>query len=104
LIFPALLPQSTLFPYTTLFRSTQVSIVSNDGTVAEDSVLITYKPDGQLYSPLFVPGSYFSGTPYFYIGDTLPPMAPGSSMQFFIDRKSTRLNSSHVSISYAVFC
>src|SRR5437868_10632053 len=35
---------------------------------------------------------------------TSKPPAPVSAMEMAIDRKSTRLNSSHVSISYAVFC
>src|SRR5258707_11959913 len=58
-------PRSTLFPYTTLFRS----LVS---------------PDGRL--TLTVPENA--------VTETLP----------FRDRKSTRLNSSHANISYAVFC
>src|SRR5438874_10459525 len=57
-------PRSTLFPYTTLFRS-----VPGAGAVA-------------------------SRRPYFLINPNLVN----------IDRKSTRLNSSHVEISYAVFC
>src|SRR5438876_5420514 len=60
-------PRSTLFPYTTLFRS-------------------PYPPQGQGYAP--------------------PPSTPASYGQQIpvTDRKSTRLNSSHPSISYAVFC
>src|SRR5438876_1676705 len=59
-------PRSTLFPYTTLFRS-------------------------QIRSP----------TPY---SRTLWNWIPGGSPLESKDRKSTRLNSSHPSISYAVFC
>src|SRR4051812_49694569 len=58
-------PRSTLFPYTTLFRSLA---------------------DGSLFDLFDVYQTEY-GTP-------LPPR----------DRKSTRLNSSHMSISYAVFC
>src|SRR5215510_5790929 len=54
-------PRSTLFPYTTLFRSTTRSV-------------------------------HHSGCDWY-------SASPGTS-----DRKSTRLNSSHVAISYAVFC
>src|SRR5438132_10481298 len=61
-------PRSTLFPYTTLFRSQP-----NDASVAMVCVLIS--------SPAL---------------STVSPC--------LIDRKSTRLNSSHTVISYAVFC
>src|SRR5438874_3529976 len=64
-------PRSTLFPYTTLFRSETV----REATAA--------KP---------LPPSRKTGP---------PPAAPGPRGR---DRKSTRLNSSHVEISYAVFC
>src|SRR5699024_11550950 len=37
-------------------------------------------------------------------GMAQPPAAPGGPPRLMTDRKSTRLNSSHVSISYAVFC
>src|SRR5690625_5992722 len=69
-------PISTLFPYTTLFRS-------RIGNTAEAANVITF-----LCSDL---ASYVSGTAVNIDG--------GSG-----DRKSTRLNSSHVAISYAVFC
>src|SRR4051794_41478614 len=59
-------PRSTLFPYTTLFRS-----VRADDLVAEDA-----RPLGHL----------------------------DLAVEQVQDRKSTRLNSSHPSISYAVFC
>src|SRR5690606_41899011 len=62
-------PRSTLFPYTTLFRSSVAS--SSAG------------------------GTAHSGTSRSYMRAALSPR---------IDRKSTRLNSSHVKISYAVFC
>src|SRR5438876_2967881 len=63
-------PRSTLFPYTTLFRS------NSDGHF----VFINVKP-----------GQYVLG-------------AESSGFKSTRDRKSTRLNSSHPSISYAVFC
>src|SRR5438067_5382575 len=65
-------PRSTLFPYTTLFRSPEVAWVG----LTEDQA----KAQG-----IAVKKGLFPWT------------ASG-------DRKSTRLNSSHVSISYAVFC
>src|SRR5688572_31322965 len=63
-------PRSTLFPYTTLFRSI------NEKTVFRGGYGLSY----------------------------LPTFDRGTSTGFSIDRKSTRLNSSHSQISYAVFC
>src|SRR5207249_10275948 len=68
-------PRSTLFPYTTLFRSFV------GGASATDKYLVLNDP---LCSPDHVATNGFCWS--------------------LIDRKSTRLNSSHVSISYAVFC
>src|SRR3712207_8165651 len=73
-------PRSTLFPYTTLFRST----LTNRG-VADDSIDVAWVP-GAFEIPL--------------IADRLA----GSGKYVAVDRKSTRLNSSHANISYAVFC
>src|SRR5260221_2093642 len=67
-------PRSTLFPYTTLFRSYETGAQPPLGAL-HDSVTV-------LPLTLLV----------------RPPGAPGA------DRKSTRLNSSHTVISYAVFC
>src|SRR5436309_5029624 len=75
-------PRSTLFPYTTLFRSQR----------RDDLV------DGQRQDR----AGLHSGRPCRH------RVAPGGSERFHRrrqqDRKSTRLNSSHVKISYAVFC
>src|SRR5689334_24822998 len=71
-------PRSTLFPYTTLFRSLGRHV--EDGAVADDAV-DDPDPGERQVAPL----------------DDL-----GGAV--FRDRKSTRLNSSHSSISYAVFC
>src|SRR2546422_6306192 len=67
-------PRSTLFPYTTLFRSLRFQIA------AHDRLLMLEHPRRDAVAPL--------------------ELASGSK----IDRKSTRLNSSHGYISYAVFC
>src|SRR5690242_21280381 len=72
-------PRSTLFPYTTLFRSL-VQPVADHEVVAEPGV-----------NPRLEHGV----DEYIQIG----PLRARQS-----DRKSTRLNSSHMSISYAVFC
>src|SRR3712207_8110842 len=72
-------PRSTLFPYTTLFRS------------------MTYDPKEVIVPP--------------WLPDT--PQCRAELAQYYqavsrvdqgVDRKSTRLNSSHANISYAVFC
>src|SRR2546429_4428774 len=73
-------PRSTLFPYTTLFRSSRwllglAEMLALEGSPASPA---TRKPGSS------------------------PP--PGASFHFTEDRKSTRLNSSHGYISYAVFC
>src|SRR5690606_39434622 len=92
-------PPPTLFPYTTLFRS--AANVSN----------MTYLPNTKLQEFLdlgqvITVNGGSAGTP----GDMLSPTDPTQAAALigttagFQDRKSTRLNSSHVKISYAVFC
>src|SRR3712207_7350190 len=82
-------PRSTLFPYTPLFRSNvpyeKVWGLLVDGTF--DPGLPPAEPH-----PLAVR----SGDPRVDVQSALAMLAP--------DRKSTRLNSSHANISYAVFC
>src|SRR5258705_8742448 len=72
-------PRSTLFPYTTLFRSHDPTELNRQG------------PD--------VGTSYRSAI--FYSNEEQKRLAQAYIAQ---DRKSTRLNSSHLGISYAVFC
>src|SRR5437879_10606246 len=79
-------PRSTLFPYTTLFRSAKV----RDGTAKINSLF-----DGTPYTPTPAPT-----TPFGVGGRYGPAGIIGQGT----DRKSTRLNSSHRCISYAVFC
>src|SRR3712207_7136817 len=72
-------PRSTLFPYTTLFRSLRTPLPN-----------IANVPDMNLH-PVLVrtgKGDFYEGLDFRFTGD----------------RKSTRLNSSHANISYAVFC
>src|SRR5690349_24718011 len=71
-------PRSTLFPYTTLFRS-------------PGQIVVSMKAASLNYRDLL--------TVIGYGGGFALPLIPFSE-----DRKSTRLNSSHVEISYAVFC
>src|SRR5699024_11966757 len=88
-------PCSTLFPYTTLFRSV-VDIGTDDrriGPLRVDGLGIRLELTHVL---VFVP-AVLSDSPVGNIVD-------GKPIWFIPDRKSTRLNSSHVSISYAVSC
>src|SRR3989454_5884170 len=73
-------PRSTHFPYTTLFRSFPTGITGSE--LADRAILQANK-----------------------FGARLSVSTPVSSLMFDkTDRKSTRLNSSHLVISYAVFC
>src|SRR2546430_4054929 len=72
-------PRSTLFPYTTLFRSLSCEL-RRDGLHVK-----IFRRLGVSPGPVTANG-------------------PVTCMKIFTDRKSTRLNSSHSQISYAVFC
>src|SRR5258708_14550895 len=94
-------PRSTLFPYTTLFRSRFVSVRLPTG---ELEVLVTSLLDETLY-----PTAEFLSVYHWRWGhETFHLMLKGRlELENFsgrTDRKSTRLNSSHQIISYAVFC
>src|SRR3712207_8079334 len=88
-------PRSTLFPSTTLFRSHAWL----GGDRADADVLI--EVDGERIAALR-PGAERPPGAVHLRGLTLPGLANGHSHA--LDRKSTRLNSSHANISYAVFC
>src|SRR3712207_7843435 len=79
-------PRSTLFPYTTLFRST---------------FPLTIMPacSAQVYGIFRLPRRLYPQR----MPDTYLPHTSGL-LTDALDRKSTRLNSSHANISYAVFC
>src|SRR3712207_8270083 len=71
-------PRSTLFPYTTLFRSDVTTAVSHEmGSLTIGKLYDSMREGAQIHSV---------------------------DAQAVRDRKSTRLNSSHANISYAVFC
>src|SRR3712207_9511798 len=79
-------PRSTLFPYTTLFRS--------GGSAATGGAFYT----GTSF-PAEYQGAYFFGD---YVQQVIRYVKVDANNSQ--DRKSTRLNSSHANISYAVFC
>src|SRR3712207_7255083 len=82
-------PRSTLFPYTTLFRSgtNEISVCA----VSSTSPVKTW--EDVMTTPISVGGEGSGSDP-----DTFAILMRN------LDRKSTRLNSSHANISYAVFC
>src|SRR3712207_8024352 len=75
-------PRSTLFPYTTLFRSVPARLTELDPKA--ETVTICHHGLRSAYVARFLLSSGFE--------------------KVLKDRKSTRLNSSHANISYAVFC
>src|SRR5258707_9737231 len=84
-------PRSTLFPYTTLFRSRHLLSSGHRGgrrsaygALSSSTVSVSGHDENVLHMTLDVPA--------------------GTAGATHEDRKSTRLNSSHANISYAVFC
>src|SRR5690606_40517871 len=94
-------PRATLFPYTTLFRSLRRELREELGIVAgrmRPLIRIHHDyPDFRVLLDVRELES-FGGEPQSLEGQALRWLRPEE------DRKSTRLNSSHVKISYAVFC
>src|SRR2546429_7279921 len=85
-------PRSTLFPYTTLFRSTYAA--------AEIFRVVAYLLKAVKVLSLAGPESFVTART---MDGYKRPVAERTS-RLRVDRKSTRLNSSHGYISYAVFC
>src|SRR5690242_21203521 len=83
-------PRSTLFPYTTLFRSAYAYHLGGypEKALSEVDALLAAAPHD----------------PYFLELKGQVLLEGGKPKEALADRKSTRLNSSHMSISYAVFC
>src|SRR3712207_8424718 len=89
-------PRSTLFPYTPLFQSAYfppypLVISSGSGCRIRDA-------DGNEFIDLL--NNYTASVH----GHAVPAVNEAMRDQATLDRKSTRLNSSHANISYAVFC
>src|SRR3712207_8655593 len=85
-------PRSTLFPYTTLFRSSEVVISGQNFVPPGTTARVTIKIGGKERAAQADPSR-----------NRVTVMAP-PTISPAEDRKSTRLNSSHANISYAVFC
>src|SRR5690554_7778402 len=91
-------PRSTLFPYTTLFRS-GIGFWKPGAGIIHQVVLENYA----------FPGGMMIGTDSHTVnagglGMVAIGVGGADAVDVMADRKSTRLNSSHVRISYAVFC
>src|SRR5690242_21045275 len=89
-------PRSTLFPYTTLFRSPEHSqfiqgnrVPQGEGTDGETAQRGDMGAGAEGRAEVAAEGA---------------DIGPLADHRLELDRKSTRLNSSHMSISYAVFC
>src|SRR3712207_7705005 len=80
-------PRSTLFPYTTLFRSRLLARLR--GAPGDEPALVEL-------DDVVLPDAAHGERRAEHRADTADPLT--------VDRKSTRLNSSHANISYAVFC
>src|SRR5688572_31237058 len=92
-------PQSTLFPYTTLFRSILDLSKIESGTVTVDIEDIPFATLRDSIDRNFRHVAEAKNLPLrLLFADDLPRSMESE------DRKSTRLNSSHSQISYAVFC
>src|SRR5689334_24369397 len=94
-------PRSTLFPYTTLFRSLETDKEVRTLTGHSDYISsMSFSPDGKTLAS----GSYDYTVKLWNLetGKEIRTLTGHSNS--VSDRKSTRLNSSHSSISYAVFC
>src|SRR3712207_8858286 len=97
-------PRSTLFPYTTLFRSDE-GVLGRQG--GEDPLMVDFDDVGA--EAVEQPHHREQGPGTVVELDSKPrhPSRPGEVPEEDggeQDRKSTRLNSSHANISYAVFC
>src|SRR3712207_8794349 len=94
-------PRSTLFPYTTLFRSTR--LCAGLDLLAKDAFRFCWVTDFPMYERNEETGQIeFSHNPFSMPQGGLEALNIMDPLD--IDRKSTRLNSSHANISYAVFC
>src|SRR3712207_7339132 len=94
-------PRSTLFPYTTLFRSglKGVRLVISDAHEGLKQAIA--KALSATWQRCRV---HWLRNALAHVPRGQHPIVAAALHQAFLDRKSTRLNSSHANISYAVFC
>src|SRR3712207_8989020 len=96
-------PRSTLFPYTTLFRSAVVYAVVQKVLLAP----LPYERPGDLHFVWRDYGTIIDLKRGSLAGTDIAALEAAGGVIHSVaglDRKSTRLNSSHANISYAVFC
>src|SRR2546428_9339046 len=88
-------PRSPLFPYTTLFRSARRAVLPARLAVANELRAIVLRQWRRVHGPNQAPAA---------LADAGLELRARARRPEVRDRKSTRLNSSHDQISYAVFC
>src|SRR3712207_9000717 len=88
-------PRSTLFPYTTLFRS------EDEHRLVDDARLLHLEPEVVALARALADAAE-RGQAAVLLGEVVDQLLDEDRLAE--DRKSTRLNSSHANISYAVFC
>src|SRR5256885_2765524 len=86
-------PRSTLFPYTTLFRSVAAAAHQELAAAVPGDAENVGRMAGKSFFGLAASGA-----------EDLDHSVSTGGREMLADRKSTRLNSSHLVISYAVFC
>src|SRR3712207_8940395 len=90
-------PRSTLFPYTTLFRSPEGHVERHANLGQQERQCVQDSPDERSNPRDDAPHDGVSAAGH-------APVVREPLREAHADRKSTRLNSSHANISYAVFC
>src|SRR3712207_6991725 len=91
-------PRSTLFPYTTLCRSRHLPAEPPDWVIVRWDESTAVRTTWEVFT------RYWDDFCYPLSDDVAVFPDSGAWLLLYQDRKSTRLNSSHANISYAVFC
>src|SRR3712207_8477260 len=114
-------PRSTLFPYTTLFRSVDLQYANDDSPTQSQQIDQMITEGADILVVAAIDGTALSGQLENAAANNIPVISydrlirDTENVNFYVtfdnfevgvaqDRKSTRLNSSHANISYAVFC
>src|SRR3712207_8603822 len=93
-------PRSTLFPYTTLFRSYETRL---DFRMEPETEKLAREAI-RIGAPRTISGQRVRNELLALLGEVDAPSSLERMVDLGLDRKSTRLNSSHANISYADFC